>query len=109
MFLSRHAKVWIAVTAASLAMAVHGRGLAEGELAITCTNPHSRATWQIRIDYKRGTVDANPARITDAEIAWRDAKDGGNYTLDRASGKLTVILPSSTGGFFLHDQCALPR
>ena len=78
-----------------------------GEIAVTCTNPHSGATWQIRIDYDRSTVDSNPARINDATISWRDVKDGWNYTLDRKSGKLTVILASSTGGSFLYDQCKL--
>jgi hypothetical protein len=78
-----------------------------GATAVTCTNPHSGATWQIRIDYDRSTVDSNPARINDATISWRDAKDGWNYTLDRKSGKLTVILASSTGGSFLYDQCKL--
>lgn len=77
------------------------------ERAITCTNPYSGASWQIHIDYEHGTVDANPARVSDDEIAWHDARDGGNYTLDRSSGKLAVVLPSSTGGFFLHDQCDL--
>ena len=76
--------------------------------AITCTNPASGATWQISIDLDRATVDANPARISDAEISWRDAKDGDNYTLDRRSGELTVIVASSTGGYFLHDHCRLP-
>ncbi len=76
-----------------------------GETAITCTNPVSGASWQIRIDYGRGTVDSNPARINGAEISWHDAKDGGNYTLDRKSGNLTVVVASSTGGYFLHDRC----
>lgn len=75
---------------------------------ITCTNPASGATWQISIDYDRATVDANPASISDAEISWRDAKDRWNYTLDRRSGALTVIVASSTGGYFLHDHCQLP-
>jgi hypothetical protein len=75
---------------------------------ITCTNPASGATWQISIDYDRATVDAYPARVSDAEISWHDAKDGGNYTLDRRSGNLTVIVASSTGGYFLHDHCRLP-
>ena len=56
---------------------------AAGERAITCTNPASGASWQISIDYDKSTVDSNPARISDAEISWHDAKDGGNYTLDR--------------------------
>jgi len=76
------------------------------DISVTCTNPHSGVTWQIRIDYDHGTVDANPARISDREISWRD-RDGANYTLDRKSGNLTVIIASSTGGFFLHDRCKL--
>src|SRR5262249_32983556 len=80
-----------------------------GEIAITCTNPVSGATWQIRVDYDRRTVDSNPARISDAHISWHDAKDGGNYTLDRKSGALTVIVASSTGGYFIYDRCRLPN
>jgi hypothetical protein len=79
----------------------------KGETAVSCTNPYSGATWQIRIDYDRSTVDSNPARINEATISWRDAKDGWNYTLDRKSGKLTVIVASATGGNFLYDQCKL--
>ena len=78
-----------------------------GETAITCTNPISGATWQIKIDYDRNTVDANAARISDGQISWRDAADGGNYTLDRKTGNLTVVLASSTGGSFLYDRCKL--
>ena len=77
------------------------------DISVTCTNPHSGVTWQIRIDYDHGTVDANPAHISDSEISWRDRADGANYTLDRKSGNLTVIIASSTGGFFLHDRCKL--
>jgi hypothetical protein len=77
------------------------------ESAMTCTNPASGARWQIRIDYERSTVDSYPARITDAHISWRDSSDGGNYTLDRRSGKLTVAVASSTGGYFLFDNCKL--
>jgi hypothetical protein len=78
-----------------------------GETAITCTNPASGASWQIKIDYDRGTADSNPARISDAEISWHDATDGGNYTLDRKSGNLTVVVASSTGGYFVYDRCRL--
>jgi hypothetical protein len=78
-----------------------------GETATVCTNVASGANWQIRIDYDKGTVDSNPARIDDAQILWRDATDGGNYTLDRKSGKLTVVLASSTGGYFLYHRCKL--
>jgi hypothetical protein len=78
-----------------------------GETAVTCTNPSSGATWQITIDYDRGTVDHDPARISDSQISWRAAADGGNYTLDRRTGNLTVVLASSTGGSFLYDRCKL--
>ena len=74
-------------------------------LTLTCTNPASGATWQITIDYQRATVDSNPARVGDTAISWHDPHDGGHYTLDRASGDLTVVIASSTGGYFLHDHC----
>jgi hypothetical protein len=73
---------------------------------LVCTNPVSHASWQIHIDFERSTVDSNPARISDAKISWHDRSDGGNYTLDRQSGELAVVLASSTGGYFLHDRCA---
>jgi hypothetical protein len=78
-----------------------------GVIAVICTNPAGHASWQIRIDFQHGTVDSNPARISKEKITWRDRTDRGNYTLDRTSGDLTVVLPSSTGGYFLHDHCAL--
>lgn len=80
-----------------------------GESAITCINPASGASWQIKIDYDRRTVDSNPASINDATISWHDASDGGNYTLERKSGDLTVIVASSTGGYFLNDHCKLEK
>jgi len=98
-----------AARAAALALAgLIGRAQAS-EIAVTCTNPFSGASWQIAIDTDRGTVDSNPARISDTEISWRDAKDGWYYTLDRKSGELTVILASATGGNFLHDRCSPPN
>ena len=54
-----------------------------GQTALTCTNPASGTSWQIKIDYDKSTVDSNPGAISDAKISWHDAKDGGNYTLDR--------------------------
>jgi len=78
-----------------------------GATAVTCTNTASGASWQIKIDYDRNTVDSNPANISDAEISWRDAKDGWYYRLDRKSGNLTVTLASATGGNFLYDHCKL--
>src|SRR5260370_42646986 len=71
-----------------------------GETAVTCTNVASGTNWQIRIDYDKGTVDANPARISDAEISWHEPADGGNYTLDRKSEKLTVARAPRPGGSF---------
>jgi hypothetical protein len=76
---------------------------------VTCTNPSSGATWEISVDLEHATVDANPASVSASEIAWRDAKNGWSYRLDRNSGALTVIAASSTGGYFLHDRCQLPR
>lgn len=74
-----------------------------GEAMMTCTNPASGARWQIKIDYDKSTVDSNPAKIDPTQISWTDSS--GNYTLDRGSGKLTVVVASSTGGYFLYDQC----
>lgn len=93
-------------------------GLAGGEAAaqtqgghrvMTCTNPASGASWQITIDLDRRTVDSYAATIDDSTIFWRDPRDQGNYTLDRGSGNLTVAVPSSTGGYFIHDQCKLEK
>jgi hypothetical protein len=95
-----------AVAAAMTFLAIGAQAQAD-ETAVTCTNPSSGVSWQIRIDYGRSTVDSHPARIRDADISWHDPTDGGNYTLDRKSGKLTVIVASATGGYFLHDQCRL--
>ena len=82
-------------------------GVQHGQTAITCTNVASGTSWQIKVDYDKGTVDSNPARISDAEISWHDPSDGGNYTLDRKSAKLTAIVASSTGGYSLFHRCKL--
>ena len=88
------------------AIAVGGEA-PHGEAAVTCTNLSSGANWQIKIDYDKGTVDSNTARISDAEISWHDPSDGGNYRLDRKSEKLTVVIASSTGGYSLFHRCKL--
>jgi hypothetical protein len=113
MFLNRELAAAIAVLTACV-VPLPGYGQPHGQPlprapVIACTNPASGWTWQISIDYDRATVDANPAQVSEAEISWHDAKDGGNYTLDRRSGELTVIVASSTGGYFLHDHCGLPQ
>jgi len=92
-----------ALAASFLALPISGA--AEPATILTCTNPVSGYRWQIKIDFEQSTVDSNPARITSSEISWHDGTDGGNYTLDRKSGNLTVIVASSTGGYFLHDRC----
>jgi hypothetical protein len=92
---------------AVLAVSLLDRPAHAGAVGVTCTNPYSGATWRIAIDYDQRTVDSNPASISETQIAWRDAKDGWRYTLDRKSGKLTIVLASATGGNFLYDQCKL--
>lgn len=81
----------------------------ETATAITCTNLVSGTSWQIAIDFDKGTVDANRAKISAAKISWFDPADGGNYTLDRKSGDLTVSVASSTGGYFRHGHCTLEK
>ena len=72
---------------------------------LRCTNPFSGAMRDIAIDHLQRTADSFPATITEKTIKWHDATRGGNYELDRASGQLTVVYASSTGGFFLRDNC----
>jgi hypothetical protein len=101
---------WRAAALATLAVSMAASvcfGVEPDGAMMTCTNVASGTSWQIRIDYGKGTVDSYPARISSAEISWHDAADGGNYTLDRASGNLTVVVASSTGGYFLHHHCRL--
>jgi hypothetical protein len=99
----------IAGLAAGLAVPTINGEAQEGETAITCTNPVSGTSWQMMIDYRKSTVDSNPAEIKRAEISWFDPKDGGNYTLDRKSGDLTASVASSTGGYFRHGRCSLEQ
>lgn len=95
----------IAALLAAAAISIVSADAENGLATMTCTNPASGATWQIKIDYDRRTVDSFPASIGAAEISWRDTRDGGNYLLDRKSGDLRVAIASSTGGYFLHDRC----
>ena len=90
--------------AAGLALPISGYAQ-ESETALTCTNPANGMSWQIMIDYRKPTVDSNPADISRAGISWFDPKDGSNYTLDRRSGDLTATVASSTGGYFRRARC----
>ena len=108
MFPTRHVAAAITALAACGAAASAGAQAQASATVLACTNTASGATWQISIDYARGTVDGNPAQLSAGEIRWHDAKDGGSYTLDRQSGNLTVVMASSTGGYFLHHHCRLP-
>lgn len=94
-----------AITIGAVAPTV-GRAAPHVVATLVCTNPAGHVSWQIHVDFERRTVDSNPARIGAAKISWHDRTDGGNYTLDRKSGDLTVVLASSTGGYSLHDRCA---
>jgi hypothetical protein len=102
------ATIW-ALTPGFAALPMSGAQAQRGMTAVTCTNPVSGASWQITIDYDQNTVDSNPASISDANISWRDGKNGWRYSLDRKSGNLTVTLASATGGNFLYDRCKLER
>ena len=108
MALTRALAAAIAALAVGMAVPAISGEAPRGETEVTCTNPVSGASWQIRIDYDRSTVDSHTARISDAEISWRDA-NGWNYRLDRKSGELTVVLASATGGNFLHHRCKLEK
>jgi hypothetical protein len=109
MFRNRVLAAAIAGLAAGLAVPTSDGDAQEVAAAITCTNPASGVSWQIMIDYRKATVDSNPAKIKEAEISWFDPKDGGNYTLDRKSGNLTASVASSTGGYFRHGRCSLEK
>jgi len=104
--LTRSLAVGLAVLVLSGAIHAAAQQAARGEKAIICTNPASGAHWQIKVDYDRRTVDSHPADIGADAIAWH-TEDGENYRLDRKTGHLTVTVASSTGGYFLHDQCKL--
>jgi hypothetical protein len=80
-----------------------------GPVTYRCTNPASSANWNIEIDFDRHVADSYPAQISESEIAWHNSDDAGNYSLDRATGRLTVIRTSSTGGYMIFDVCAPGR
>jgi hypothetical protein len=78
-----------------------------GTVTYRCTNPASNANWNIAIDFERHVADAYPAGINDTEIAWHNTDDAGNYSLDRRTGRLTIVRASSTGGYMVFAACVL--
>ena len=109
MFRNRMLAAGMVGLAAGFALPTINGEAQESETALICTNPVNGMSWQISIDYRKPTVDSNPAEITRAGISWFDPKDGSNYTLDRKSGDLTATVASSTGGYFRRARCALEK
>lgn len=107
LYLNRRLAIGLAAIAVAAAAPAATSAAPHPATTLVCTNPVSHVSWRIRIDFARSSVDSNPASISEEKISWHDRTDGGNYTLDRKSGDLTVVVASSTGGYFLHDRCAL--
>ncbi len=80
-----------------------------GTVIYRCTNPASKASWDIAIDLEHQRADSYPAQIGNSRVTWHNTEDSGNYALDRATGRLTVIRPSSTGGYAVFSDCAAGR
>ncbi|MGA7385833.1 MAG: hypothetical protein WBW81_14420 [Methylocella sp.] len=104
--------VTLGLAAATLAASIGAGGAQPGRQSrdnqfsqFQCTNPKSGATWNVKVDYDRSTVDSFPAKITNSQISWHDTLHGGYYYLDPASGALTFKNASSNGGYSLHDTC----
>ena len=85
-------------------MTVAGWAAETGIQHLRCTNPASGSSWPITVDLGHGTVDSQPATITDSSISWPDPKQG-TYDLERATGKLQFRNASSTGGYYLSYNC----
>jgi hypothetical protein len=109
LFGNRALALGIVLSGACLALSAIAGGAHHNHAEITCTNPVSGTSWQIRVDYRRSTVNSNPAEISRDRISWFDPKDGGHYVLDRASGDLTAGVASSTGGYFRHARCTAEK
>jgi len=95
----------IALFVSGLLLLAPWRVASAATATLRCTNPTSGTTWDIKIDYQNSTADSFPAEIKEGNIKWYDVLHGGHYEFDRASGDLTVIFASSTGGFTLKDKC----
>ena len=96
---------WIAGLIVGSAVASSNGEAQNGTTALRCVNSRSGVSWQIVVDYGRGTVDTQPAKISSASVSWFDEKDRGSYTLDRKTGDLTASFASSTGGYFRYARC----
>jgi hypothetical protein len=107
--LNRFVALGLAALAAGVAGHAFGGEARAAAASLTCTNTKSGAQFQLQVDYDKHTVDSYPARISDSQIAWHDPKEGGNYTLDRKSGDLTFVAPSSTGGYFVFHRCTVAK
>jgi len=102
----RLARTLSSVVAAAISTAACGGDSAHAAATtFRCTNPKSGTTWEVKVDYDRGTADSFPAEITGSQIAWHDTLHGGYYYLDRATGALTFLNASSTGGYATHHTC----
>jgi hypothetical protein len=97
---------WAGGIAIAIALAPNAQAQ-HGETVMTCTNPNSGASWQIKIDYDHRTVDGYSARISEGSISWYQIDNHSKYTFDRKSGELTIVTPSTTGGYFIYDRCKL--
>lgn len=75
------------------------------EMVLTCTNPNSGTTWDLKVDLDRHMVDSFPAEISDQWITWQDTPRQGIFEFNRVSGEMTMRGPSSMGGYFLHYHC----
>jgi hypothetical protein len=95
------------LAAASFSVDAATSGGQAGSAVYTCVNPVSGAAWRISVDYRRATVDANPAKISETEMSWFDPSDSSYNTLNRETGRLTSSVASSTGGYFRYARCRL--
>ena len=92
--------------AAAISSAACGSNSAHAAaITFQCTNPKSGTAFEVKVDYDRRTANSFPAEITESQIAWHDTLHGGSYYLDRASGALTFLNASSTGGYATHHTC----
>jgi hypothetical protein len=103
-------------SACALALALVGCGARTGPEAapagtarVHCVNPASGFGWDLPVDEAAQRVDGHPANIDARRIAWYDPSDTTSYELDRSSGELTAIRPSSLGGAIFTDHCVATR